>query len=396
MASVAEVVAGPSNSLADVVGLRVGHHTRVGQEHLTGTTLIWGGPAGVTAAVDVRGGAPGTRETDLLSPDATMQRVSAIVLTGGSAFGLDSAGGAVAELADRGFGFRVGDAPGEVVPIVPAAVLYDLGRGGRFRATPTAESGRDACRAALDPGRPRAAAASRTARESAMAQGNIGAGTGAVTGGLKGGIGTASARLPGGATVAALLAVNAVGSVLHPRTGALLGEWLLLPGDADELTAPSAGEAKELLAVRAAAERSLLARERQRGDSGGESHGDTGVDYLARNTTIGAIATDVALDKAGCRKLAAIGHDGLARAINPVHTLLDGDTLFGLSTGARRLSGVAELQQILCAAADVVTRAVIRAVLAATSVTTPGGSWPSYTDLAPSATGRRPGRDPEP
>lgn len=390
-----DVTPGRSNSLADVAGLRVGHRTQVGPDHLTGTTVIWGGPAGVTAAVDVRGGAPGTRETDLLSPLASMQRVTAIVLTGGSAFGLDSAGGAVAELADRGFGFPAGDAPGEVVPIVPAAVLFDLGRGGRFRSTPSAQSGRDACRAALDPAPTTAAEPTETAAAGSalpgvqhgagpagnvVAQGNVGAGTGAVIGGLKGGIGTASARLPGGATVAALLAVNAVGSPLHPVSGSLLGDWLLLPGDVRKLVAPSAREAAALLDVRAAAGRALLQREQQRGAA-------AATDYLARNTTIGVIATDVALDKAGCGKLAAIGHDGLARAINPVHTLLDGDTLFGVSTGARRLTGMAELQQILSAAANVVTRAVIRAVLAAESVTTQGGSWPGYSQLAPSATG---------
>lgn len=197
----------------------------------------------------------------------------------------------------------------------------------------------------------------------------MGAGTGALVAGLKGGIGSASAVLPDGATVAALVVVNAIGTPLDLRTGELLGARHLLIGDASGLRAPSAPELAALSQPGRPREPRLVVPEAA----------------VVQNTTIGVIATDSALTKAQCTKLAGIGHDGLARAIDPVHTMFDGDTLFGLSTAARPAPGPFEFHQLLCTAAAVVTRAVMRAVLAARQISTPGGTWSGYLDLAPSA-----------
>ncbi|RFU83383.1 peptidase S58 family protein, partial [Streptomyces triticagri] len=195
-----------TDSLSDVRGLRVGHAERIGDGRLTGTTVVVAPEGGAVAAVDVRGGGPGTRETDALDPRNLVQRVDAIVLTGGSAYGLESASGVMAWLEDQGRGFPVGG-PGEVVPVVPAACLFDLGRGGDWRARPDAALGREAAERA----------------SASVAEGNVGAGAGAVAGGMKGGVGTASVRLESGFTVAALVVVNAVGSVVDPATGVLYG-----------------------------------------------------------------------------------------------------------------------------------------------------------------------------
>lgn len=343
---------GPRNCLTDVPGILVGHHTLTGAGQLTGTTAILAPAGGMTAGVDVRGGGPGTRETDLLDPTAAIRKIHAVVLTGGSAFGLAAASGAAAELADVGVGFPIGPAAEDVVPLVPAAVLFDLGRGGRFRATPGEQDGRAAVIAA------RSAAPA--------AQGNVGAGTGAAVASLKGGVGVASIRLESGTTVAALVVVNAMGSPVDALTGVLSGTRQLLAGDAPDLRSPTAAEVAGVLA--AARPRAVLAID---------------LDAQAvQNTTIGVIATDADLSKAQCTKLAGIAHDGLARALNPVHTLFDGDTLFGLSTGTRPIPELTELHEILCASADVVTRAVVRGILAAQTVETPAGRWPSYPDLA--------------
>lgn len=350
---------GPGNSLTDVAGLRVGHVTMTQHGYLTGSTVVLGPDGGIVAGVDVRGGAPGTRETDLLDPSAAMQRINAIVLTGGSAFGLACADGVTAELADLGIGFRVGIGRRDVVPIVPAAVLFDLGRGGQFRATPDAAAGRRAVRAAIAGG--------------PVEQGCVGAGTGAVVAHLKGGIGMASIVLDDGTTVAAMVAVNAVGSPVDRQSGALSGSQLLHPLDVQILRAPSAQETEP--AIRAGRPRDLLPDQPFDGQ-------------LLQNTTIGVIATDATLSKVQCRKLAGIGHDGLARTISPVHTLLDGDTLFGVSTEQRPVPRETELHEILIAAADVVSRAVIKAILTATSITTGAGTWPAYLDVAPSTVSR--------
>ena len=317
---------GPLNALTDVHGLRVGHAQIEGG--LSGTTVVLAPPGGAVAGVDVRGAAPGTRETDLLRPDATVQRVHAIVLSGGSAYGLAAADGVMARLEAAAIGFPV---PGGVVPIVPAAVVFDLGRGGTFGARPTAATG---------------AAAFDAATDGPVAQGVVGAGTGAVVGGRKGGVGTASAVLDDGATVAALVVLNAVGSALDLATGLPHGLRAELNGEFGPVQpvtptpppAPTPGTA----------------------------------------TTLAVIATDLTLDKAGAVRLAMMGHDGLARAIIPVHTVMDGDTVFGLATCARPAPTVEQLFALHAAAAEVVTRAIVHAMLAAETVTTPSGTWPGH------------------
>jgi L-aminopeptidase/D-esterase-like protein len=265
------------------------------------------------------------------------------VLSGGSAFGLAAADGVMARLAAAGVGFPV---PGAVVPIVPAVVLFDLGRGG-----PAADP-------ALRPVAGTGASAVDAAADGPIVQGAVGAGTGALVGGLKGGIGTASAVLDDGTTVAALAAVNAAGSAVDPTSGELLGARLGLPG---EFVLPDVGAAARE-ELRAVAE-SVRPR-------------------IGTATTLAVVATDATLDKAGCGRLAAMGHDGLARALAPVHTAVDGDTVFGLATGARPVADVAGLMVLHAAAADVVSRAVVHAVLAAETVTTPAGTFHSYRDVA--------------
>ena len=332
--------AGAHNGLTDVSGLRVGHAAVSGAGALSGTTVVLAPPGGAVAGVDVRGAAPGTRETDLLDPRATVQRVHAVVLSGGSAYGLAAATGVMDRLEAAGTGFAV---RGGVVPIVPAAVLFDLGRGGDFGARPDAATG---------------AAAHDAAHAGPVEQGVVGAGTGAVIGGLKGGVGSASAVLASGATVAVLVVVNAVGSAVDPATGQLHGVRAGLPGEFAPVEVTAAGQA----ALRAAAA--------PRPPAPGTA------------TTLGVLATDVALDKAGCARLAAMGHDGLARAISPLHTVMDGDTVFGLSTATRPAPELAELVALQAAAAEVTTRAVAHAVLAAESVRTPAGRFPAYRELA--------------
>jgi len=335
---------GPTNSLVDVSGLRVGHATRSGGGWLTGVTVVLTGADGAVAGVDVRGGGPGTRETDLLDPRNVVDRVHAVVLCGGSAFGLAAADGVMSRLERDGVGLAVGG--GIVVPIVPAAVIFDLGRGGDVHARPDAGLG---------------AAAYDAASASAPAQGCVGAGTGAVAGVLKGGVGSASQLLDDGSTVAALVVTNPVGSVLDPATGELWGARHLL----DQEARPGAASASEMAAHQERTERARTAR-------------------LA--TTLVVVATDATLTKARCAKVAGIAHDGLARAVSPVHTMFDGDTAFALSTGSQPEPSPAGLHTLLEAAADCTTRAVVHAVLAAATVTTPAGTWPSYRDAFPATT----------
>lgn len=339
----------PPGSLTDVDGLLVGHHQRTGRGWQTGTTVVLA-PGGVTAAVDVRGGGPGTRETDALDPRNLVDRIHAVCLTGGSAYGLAAADGVVAELERRQLGVPVGPEPHEVVPVVPAAVIFDLGRGGRFDARPDASFGARATRAAE----------SRNVR-----RGAVGAGTGARAGGIQGGLGMASTtvELAGTtATVAALAVVNASGAVLDPASGL---PWHTFPG----LRRPPAAERKALAAAAAPPATQPL------------------------NTTIGVVATDADLTRPEAGRLAIAAHDGLARAIRPAHSLMDGDTVFGLATGAVTLplasSGIvrgtasraALLNLLLAAAADVFATACTDAVISATSL----GTAPAYRDLCPSA-----------
>ncbi|MFF3890668.1 P1 family peptidase [Streptomyces sp. NPDC001914] len=335
------------DALTDVVGLRVGHATRTGDGWLTGTTVVLAPEGGVIAAVDVRGGGPGTKETDALDPRNLVQRIEAVVLTGGSAYGLDSASGVMTWLEERGRGVRVGPDPTHVVPVVPAACVFDLGRGGDFRARPDASTGRAAVEAADASG-----------LRSPVREGGVGAGTGAVAGALKGGVGTASALLESGVTVAALVVANAVGSVVEPETGALYGE---LTRGLTEFPSDGVREAARLRLAEAAARNAPP----------------------PLNTTLAVVATDAALTRAQAQKLAGTAHDGIARAVRPVHLLNDGDTVFALATGDRPLDAgnPLALNEILAAGADLVTRAIVRAVRAAESVDGPGGTWPSYEEL---------------
>jgi L-aminopeptidase/D-esterase-like protein len=343
----------PGGCLTDITGIAVGHCQRVARGWLTGTTVAVL-PSGSVVGVDVRGGGPGTRETDLLDPLATISTAHALCLTGGSAFGLAAADGVMEVLEDRGIGFEVGT-PGTPsfgrVPLVPSAVIFDLGRGGMFGNRPNADFGRRATRAA---------------RTAPSPNGSIGAGTGARAGGIRGGVGTASAivRIPGtdlDIRVAALVVVNAAGAVIDPSRGL---PWA--NGD-DRLRAPSAADRRALGA-----------------------HIATPAPPL--NTTIGIVATSAELTKAEACRLALVGHDGLARSIRPVHSLYDGDTLFGVSTCAHSLDGdtprarTTRLNTLLDLAAQCVARACTNAVVRA-------DGEGSYRSLCPSAfEGRRPAR----
>jgi putative pantetheine hydrolase len=343
---------GPTNSITDVPGVRVGHATRREPGWLTGTTVVLPPPAGAVCGVDVRGGAPGTRETDLLDPRNLVDRVNAVMLGGGSALGLAAADGIVQSLFADGIGWPMG-APGQVVPIVPGAILFDLGRGGQFGHHPGSADG---------------AAAYASASAGPVEQGAVGAATGASSGGFKGGLGTASAVLLSGTTVAALVAVNSAGSPVDLRTGELYATRHGLEGEFDGLGAPSADEV--------AAAQAYALEHFPEGRRPGMA------------TTIGVLATDATLTKAHCQKVAGMGHDGLARAINPVHTLFDGDTLFAMATGDRPAPDLRELFLLMQAAGDCVTRAVAHGLIAAESVdcgAAGGVVLRSWRDAFPSA-----------
>jgi L-aminopeptidase/D-esterase-like protein len=333
---------GPRNLITDVSGLLVGQAEDTAG--ITGTTVVLA-EAPAVAAVDVRGGAPGSRETELLDPVALVQRVDAVVLSGGSAFGLDAASGVMEGLAAAGRGFAVRDVR---VPIVPAAILFDLGFPGRriwVGEPPYRRLGREAL--------------ARAARDFAL--GNAGAGLGAKSGRLKGGIGSASLRLDDGATVGALVAVNSWGSVVRPDCGRLWAAELAL---ADEI----------------ATQPKLPAAPVDPADFSGCAAPTAGA-----NTTIAVVATDMALDKAGCRRLAIMAQDGLAQAIRPAHTPFDGDTVFALSTGsgAGGETDPAALARVGAAAAQCLARAIMRAVMAAA----PLGGYPSWRQRWGGATG---------
>ncbi|MEV0790120.1 P1 family peptidase [Kribbella sp. NPDC050459] len=342
---------GPHNAITDVPGILVGQVERVDPPYLTGTTVVYA-PGTAVAGVDVRGGAPGTRETDLLAPVNSNGGVNAVVLTGGSAYGLDTAGGVMHRLEERGEGVRVGQGEYDVVPIVPAAVIFDLARGGDFKARPEPSWGADAFDAATD---------------GPVALGNHGAGAGARARSLKGGVGSASVRLDDGTTVGALVIVNAAGSTVD-ADGNLYGARLGLGAEFGHLRTPVEPPPP------AAPGRNLIP---------GPS----------MNTVIAVLATDVPLDKAAAQRMAMIAHDGLARAIDPIHTLVDGDSIFALSTGAAgepRLgvtdpAAIGQLETVFAAGARTLSRAIVHAMLNAESVQTPAGAIPSYRDAYPSA-----------
>jgi L-aminopeptidase/D-esterase-like protein len=318
---------GTHNSVTDVEGILVGHYTD--EEAASGVTVVRC-QEGAVGGVDVRGAAPGTRETDLLDPTNLVEEVQAVVLSGGSVYGLAAADGVVRWLAERGKGFPL-EGTG-VAPIVPAAILYDLGRGKTFRPPIGPDWGYAAC---------------ESARSGSVQMGCVGAGTGAVSGGIKGGIGTASEVLASGLTVGAIVAVNSFGSTIDPASGRpwevgseIEGEFGALGQRAVRLPQPTPPEP-------------------------------------ARNTTIGVVATDALLTKAQAQKLAQLGHDGLARAIRPAHTLFDGDTIFCLATGSVEIPDVPEypaapkapvLADLGRAAADTFARAIVHAILSAKSL----------------------------
>jgi L-aminopeptidase/D-esterase-like protein len=322
---------GPRNLITDVPGILVGQAED--RAAITGTTVLLA-EAPAMAAVDVRGGAPGSRETALLDPGNLVERVDAVVLSGGSAFGLDAAAGVADWLAEHGRGFAVRDVR---VPIVPAAILFDLGFPGRRHwrgAPPYRRLGR--------------AAIAACGQEFAL--GNAGAGRGAKAGRLKGGLGSASLRLADGATVGALVAVNSWGAVVRPDCGRLWAAELALAGEIDPQPAipDTALDLDDFSACAGA--------------------------VTGANTTIAVVATDAPLDKSSCLRLAIMAQDGLARAIRPAHTPFDGDTVFALSTGSGAPVNAETLLRIGSAAADCLARAVMRAVTAAA----PLGGFPSW------------------
>ncbi len=337
------------SSITDVAGILVGHHHRldpdatVGSGWATGTTVVLT-PPGTTGSVDVRGGAPGSRETDLLDPANSVRYVDAVVLTGGSAYGLAAADGVMGwlEQHDRGVALE-----GGLVPIVPSAVIFDLPVGG-WQCRPTAEFGFAAAEAAgVD-----------------VPVGTVGAGVGARAGVLKGGLGTASIMLEDiGVTVGAIVAVNCAGNVADPDTGL---PWLAYQIAEFGLAAPPAEE------IAAFAERDA--------------------ELSPLNTTIAVVATDAALSKAACKRVAIAAQAALARTMRPTHTPLDGDTVFALATGAIEVAPAADTPAAMspelklttavgAAAADCLARAVMVGVLAAESV----AGIPTYRDMLPGA-----------
>ncbi|WP_446742192.1 P1 family peptidase [Silvibacterium acidisoli] len=312
----------PGGSITDVPGLKAGHYTL--KERPTGCTVVMC-EKGAVAAVDVRGSAPGTRETDLLNPINAVQEVNAILLSGGSAYGLDAASGVMRYMEEHDAGFRIG---GGVVPIVPAAILMDLGVGG-FRPRPDAEAGYHACVAASS---------------GPLAEGNVGAGAGATVGKMfgpkyrmKSGLGTASVKIGDtGIVVGAVVAVNAVGDIIDPQTGKIV---------CGARSEDGKGYRNTMNAIMG---------------------GYRVVPSPGANTTIGIVATNAPFTKTEMNKIAQMSHDGYARAINPVHTMYDGDTIFAMST---KLASVkADVTAIGAIAAVVMSRAIVRAVMAADSI----------------------------
>lgn len=324
---------GKRNLITDINGLLVGNATD--QALKSGTTVLTADQPFV-AGVHVMGGAPGSRETDLLAPDKLVTEVDALVLSGGSAFGLDAASGVANALRAAGRGFPVGN---QRVPIVPAAILFDLLNGGdkSWHHNPYAALGETAWQA----------------RSSDFALGSIGAGTGATTADMKGGLGSASLVLDNGLTVGALVAANPNGSVIQNGQPHFWASAFEFDGEFGGL-----GPATEL-------------------DPGSEA---LGLDRLptSSNTTIAIVATDARLDKAGCQRLATAAHDGMARAILPSHTPFDGDLVFAAATGEKPIAGPSDLLLLGHAAALCLARAIARAVWEASPAA--GDTLPAFRD----------------
>ncbi len=322
--------------MTDVPGIWVGHYTDAAAA--SGTTVVICND-GAVGGVDVRGAAPGTRETDLLAPENLVEKVHAVCLSGGSVYGLAAADGVVRHLESRAIGFPLDDT--HVAPIVPAAVLFDLGRGPEFRPPVDSSWGDLACRsAAMGP----------------VKTGCVGAGTGAMSGGIKGGVGSASLVLDTGIIVAAMVAVNSLGSTVDPATGRFWEARLETGKEFSELIRP----------------RVVLPA--------------TPTGAPGENTTLAVVATDAALTKPQAKKIAMMAHDGMARAIRPAHTMFDGDIVYCLATGKQPLPGKSgfftapfaqTINEIGHAAADCLARAIIRGILDAKS----GYGLTAYRDL---------------
>ena len=330
-------------SFIDIDGLNIGHFTH--PDRPTGCTVLLT-PLGAVAGVDVRGAAPGTRETDLLNPVNSVSQINGLILSGGSAFGLDAASGVMRWLREHGHGLSVGPVK---VPIVPAAVVFDLwvdafDQPAGAQIEPDAAAGYAACEQAMS-------------RTGPLALGNVGAGAGATVGKLngpdcamRGGIGAASVRVEG-FTVSAVVVCNAVGDIVDPATGRLIAG---ARQHADRLTLLDAAHA--------------------------QMHGQLAhVPSLGSNTTIGAIITNACLTKVQATRLAQVGHDGLARTIRPVHTPMDGDTLFALGTGTQ--AGEVDMMRLCTAAAQATAQAVLSAVHHAQDLRLGGRWWPAASSL---------------
>ncbi|WP_433518289.1 P1 family peptidase [Nonomuraea sp. CA-143628] len=331
---------GQFNAITDVPGIQVGQVQSTQAPYLTGTTVIYAPKMAVTG-VDQRGGAPATKQTDVLDPLNSNPGVNAVMLGGSSMYGLAATDGIIRWLEERGEGIPIGSG---VAPIVPAADIFDLGRGGDFKARTTPEWGYQAVKAAY---------------QGPVRQGVVGGGTGARAGGLKGGVGSASVVLSNGVMVGAIVVVNSAGSPVDPRDCSLYAARYELNNEFRGLKTPKAKECRPAAAA----------------------------DAVPMNTTIAVVATNAPLEKAAAARMAGNSHDGLARAIRPIHTLGDGDTIFGMSTGTGtplRVNNPADsrqLNEIFNAAADTLTRAAGHAMLAARTV----GTATSYCDRYPSA-----------
>ncbi len=322
----------PKNAITDVPGIEVGSYTATnGAGGMTGTTAIIA-RGGATAGVTQRGGAPGTRETDLLRSEKAVGTAHAVVLSGGSAYGLAAADGVMTCLESQGVGMPV--ANGVIVPIVPSAILFDPGRCAPFSFRPDASFGTNACRAA---------------HAGAVQMGNVGAGAGARSGGTKGGLGTASALLPNGIVVGAIVAVNSAGRTFDAVSGDFFAGYI--QGGTDTTIGMAQGAP------------------------------DVSSDELLRATTIAVVATNARLSKAQVNKVAQMADDGLARAIRPAHGVGDGDTVFALATGT--VTANPNITQIGGAAADVLSRAIMRAMQAADGIHVGSCNVSSYCELFP-------------